>query len=142
EKDKKGNPLDEVVSIATSREGETLLTVSEGGFGKRTEAAEYRLTHRGGKGVITMNVTERTGKVISVRQVGTDDQVVLITDHGKVIRLAVRQVRITGRNAQGVHLVRLEEAERVRAVAPMAEVAEEDDTNGADGGGGDGTVES
>ena len=60
------------------------------GFGKRTEAAEYRLTHRGGKGVITMNVTERTGKVISVRQVGTDDQVVLITDHSKVIRLAVK----------------------------------------------------
>ncbi len=76
------------------------------GFGKRTPASEYRLTHRGGKGVITMNVTEKTGKVISVRQVGSDDQVVLITDHGKVIRLGVKHVRITGRNAQGVHLVR------------------------------------
>ena len=89
-----------------------------------------------------MNVTERTGKVISVRQVGTDDQVVLITDHGKVIRLAVKQVRITGRNAQGVHLVRLEETEKVRAVAPMAEVAEDEETNGngadGDGAGGDG----
>jgi DNA gyrase subunit A len=137
EKNKKGEPLDEVVSIATSREGETLLTVSENGFGKRTEAAEYRLTHRGGKGVITMNVTERTGKVISVRQVGTDDQVVLITDHSKVIRLAVKQVRITGRNAQGVHLVRLDDIEKVRAVVPLAEGVEEEEANG-NGNGADG----
>jgi DNA gyrase subunit A len=138
EKNKKGEPLDEVVSIATSREGETLLTVSENGFGKRTEAAEYRLTHRGGKGVITMNVTERTGKVISVRQVGTDDQVVLITDHSKVIRLAVKQVRITGRNAQGVHLVRLDDIEKVRAVVPLAEGVEDEEANGnGNGAGGD-----
>jgi DNA gyrase subunit A len=142
EKNKKGEPLDEVVSIATSREDETLLTVSEKGFGKRTEAAEYRLTHRGGKGVITMNVTDRTGKVISVRQVGTDDQVVLITDHSKVIRLAVKHVRITGRNAQGVHLVRLDDAEKVRAVVQLAEGVEDEDTNGnganGNGEGGDG----
>jgi DNA gyrase subunit A len=120
---------DEVVSIATSREDETLLTVSELGFGKRTAASEYRLTHRGGKGVITMNVTDRTGKVISVRQVGSDDQVVLITDGGKIIRLNVKGVRITGRNAQGVRLVRLDSGEHVRAVAGLAE-PEEDDTNG------------
>jgi DNA gyrase subunit A len=139
EKDKKtGEWLDEVVSIAVAREDETLLTVSERGFGKRTEAAEYRLTHRGGKGVITMNVTERTGKVVNVRQVGSDDTVVLITDHGQVIRLAAKQVRITGRNAQGVHLVKLEEGEKVRAVARLAEGVEEEEgpngngTNGSD----------
>jgi DNA gyrase subunit A len=130
---------DEVVSIAVARDDETLLTVSENGFGKRTPANEYRLTHRGGKGVITMDVTERTGKVISVRQVGTDDQMVLITDHGKIIRLGVKQVRITGRNAQGVHLVRLEPNEKVRAVSPLAEREEEDDTNG-NGANGDGTA--
>ena len=122
---------DEVVSMSTVRDDETLLTVSELGFGKRTPAEEYRLTHRGGKGVITMNVTEKTGKVISVRQVGTDDQVMLITDGGKVIRLNVKDVRITGRNAQGVHLVRLEENERVRALAGLAE-KEEEESNGAD----------
>jgi DNA gyrase subunit A len=127
---------DEVVSIAVARDDETLLTVSENGFGKRTPANEYRLTHRGGKGVITMDVTDRTGKVISVRQVGTDDQVVLITDHGKIIRLGVKQVRITGRNAQGVHLVKLEISEKVRAVSPLAERDEDDDSNG-DGAGGD-----
>ena len=122
---------DEIVSMSTVRDDETLLTVSELGFGKRTPAEEYRLTHRGGKGVITMNVTEKTGKVISVRQVGTDDQVMLITDGGKVIRLDVKDVRITGRNAQGVHLVRLEENERVRALAGLAE-KEEEEGNGAD----------
>jgi DNA gyrase subunit A len=120
---------DEVVSMSTVRDDETLLTVSELGYGKRTPASDYRLTHRGGKGVITMNVTDKTGKVISVRQVGIDDQVMLITDGGKVIRLGVKGVRITGRNAQGVHMVRLEGNERVRAVAGMAE-RDEDDTNG------------
>jgi len=120
---------DEVVSMSTVRDDETLLTVSELGFGKRTPAEEYRLTHRGGKGVITMNVTEKTGKVIAVRQVGTDDQVMLITDGGKVIRLNVKDVRITGRNAQGVHLVRLEENEHARALAGLAE-REEDEANG------------
>ena len=120
---------DEIVSMSTVRDDETLLTVSELGLGKRTPAEEYRLTHRGGKGVITMNVTEKTGKVIAVRQVGIDDQVMLITDGGKVIRLDVKGVRITGRNAQGVHLVKLDENERVRALAGLAE-KEEDDTNG------------
>ncbi len=141
EKDKKtGEMLDEVVSIAVARQDETLLTVSELGFGKRTEAAEYRLTHRGGKGVITMNVTDRTGKVVNVRQVGSDDTVVLITDRGQVIRLAAKTVRITGRNAQGVHLVRLDEGERVRAVARLAEGTDEEEapngdaTNGDDSG--------
>jgi DNA gyrase subunit A len=126
---------DEVVSMCTVREDETLLTVSELGYGKRTPASDYRLTHRGGKGVITMNVTEKTGKVISVRQVGTDDQVMLITDGGKVIRLGVKGVRITGRNAQGVHMVRLEGNERVRAVAGLAEREEDDASNGANGDG-------
>ena len=115
-KPKKGKD-DEVVSMAMVREGETLLTVSELGFGKRTPASEYRLTHRGGKGVITMQVTDKTGEVVNVRQVGIDDQVMLITDGGKVIRLTVKDVRITGRNAQGVRLVKLDTGEHVRAVA-------------------------
>ncbi|HYB91500.1 MAG TPA: DNA gyrase subunit A [Candidatus Binataceae bacterium] len=131
---------DEVVSMSVVRDDETLLTVSELGFGKRTPASEYRLTHRGGKGVITMNVTDKTGKVVTVRQVGTDDQVMLITDGGKVIRLNVKDVRITGRNAQGVHLVKLEENERVRAVAGLAEKEEDEGPagNGASGNGADG----
>jgi DNA gyrase subunit A len=128
---------DEVVSMSTVRDDETLLTVSELGYGKRTPASDYRLTHRGGKGVITMNVTEKTGKVISVRQVGIDDQMMLITDGGKVIRLAVKGVRITGRNAQGVHMVRLEGNERVRAVAGMAERDDDEGNGNGSNGGGD-----
>jgi DNA gyrase subunit A len=131
---------DEVVSMSTVREDETLLTVSELGFGKRTPANEYRLTHRGGKGVITMNVTDKTGKVVNVRQVGSDDQVMLITDGGKVIRLSVKDVRITGRNAQGVKLVKLDEGEHVRAVAGLAE-RDDDDANGANGSGNGATEE-
>ncbi len=128
---------DEVVSMSTVREDETLLTVSENGYGKRTPALEYRLTHRGGKGVITMNVTDKTGKVVSVRQVGLDDQVMLITDAGKVIRLSVKTVRITGRNAQGVILVKLDEGEKVRAVADVAEKEDEGDTENDNGNGND-----
>jgi DNA gyrase subunit A len=127
---------DEVVSIAVARDDETLLTVSENGFGKRTPASEYRLIHRGGKGVITMDVTERTGKVVGVLQVDSDAQVVLVTDHGKVIRLKAKQVRITGRNAQGVHLVKLETGEKVRAVSPLGEREDDDDSNGTDHGAG------
>jgi DNA gyrase subunit A len=125
---------DEVVSIAVARDDETLLTVSENGFGKRTPASEYRLTHRGGRGVITMDVTERTGKVVGVLQVDSDAQVVLVTDHGKIIRLKAKQVRITGRNAQGVHLVRLESGEKVRAVSPLAEREDDEDSDGSDNG--------
>jgi DNA gyrase subunit A len=127
---------DEVVSMAIVREGETLLTVSELGFGKRTPASEYRLTHRGGKGVITMQVTEKTGNVVSVRQVGIDDHVMLITDGGKVIRLRVKDVRIIGRNTQGVRLVKLDPGERVRAVGGLAEKEDEGPENGANGSNG------
>jgi DNA gyrase subunit A len=77
-----------------------------------------------------MSVTERTGKVVGVLQVGSDDQVVVITDQGKVIRLAVKQVRITGRNAQGVHLVKLEPGEKVQAVSRLAEPEAEEESNG------------
>ena len=123
---------DEVVSIAVARDDETLLTVSENGYGKRTPAAEYRLTHRGGKGVITMDVTARTGKVVGVLQVGSDDQLAVITDQGKIIRLAVKTVRITGRNAQGVRLVKLAPGEKLQAISRLAE-PEEDDKNGNGG---------
>jgi DNA gyrase subunit A len=131
ELDAKGG--DEVVSMAIVRENETLLTVSELGFGKRTPASEYRLTHRGGKGVITMQVTDKTGNVVSVRQVGIDDHVMLITDGGKVIRLRVKDVRIIGRNTQGVRLVKLDAGERVRAVAGLAEKEDEGSDNGSNG---------
>jgi len=83
--------------------------------------------------VITMQVTDKTGNVVSVRQVGIDDQVMLITDGGKVIRLRVKDVRIIGRNTQGVRLVKLDPGERVRAVAGLAEKEDEGPDNGTNG---------
>jgi len=91
-----------------------------------------------------MDVTERTAKVVGVLQVDSDAQVVLVTDHGKIIRLKAKQVRITGRNAQGVHLVKQGPDEKVRAVSPLAEREDDDDSNGTDNGAssnGDGSSE-
>ncbi|MCX8073725.1 MAG: DNA gyrase subunit A [Candidatus Binatia bacterium] len=119
----RGITLDEgdvVVGLDVVDPQATLLAVSERGFGKRTPMDEYRVQARGGKGVITMKVTERTGKVVGVQMVH-DDEVMLITDTGRVIRFPVRDVSVIGRNTQGVRLIDLEGEERVVAVARLAE---------------------
>src|SRR5436309_1718178 len=104
---------DEVVSLDLVEPGATLLAVSENGYGKRTEMEEDRLTRRGGKGIITMKTTDKTGRVIGVRMVTDDDQIMLVTSGGKVIRLRVNEIRVIGRNTQGVRLIGLEQGERV-----------------------------
>jgi DNA gyrase subunit A len=116
---------DEVVALDMVEQGATLLAVAENGYGKRTEMDEYRLTRRGGKGIITMKTTEKTGRVIGVRMVTDDDQIMLVTNGGKVIRLRVNEIRIIGRNTQGVRLIDLEEGERVASVARLAEREED-----------------
>jgi DNA gyrase subunit A len=110
--------------------GADILTVSENGYGKRTAMEEYRMQSRGGKGIITMKTTEKTGRVIGVQQVTEEDQLMLITNIGKIIRLRVKDIRVIGRNTQGVRLIDVEEAERVVSVARLAE-KEEDEENGA-----------
>ena len=100
----------------------TLLAVAENGYGKRTALDEYRLTSRGGKGIITMNVTDRIGRVVGVRMVRDDDDIMLITDGGKVIRMPVRDISVIGRNTQGVRLIGLAEGEKVVGVACVAEM--------------------
>jgi DNA gyrase subunit A len=112
---------DAVVGCDIVNEGETLLVASEKGYGKRTEVAEYRLTGRGGKGVLTMNVTERTGPVVGVRLVTDDQDVMLITDGGKVIRTPVKDISLLGRNTQGVRLIGLAEGEKVVSIARVAD---------------------
>jgi len=124
------DPGDEVVALDLVEPGATLLAVSENGYGKRTEMDEYRLTRRGGKGIITMKTTEKTGRVIGVRMVTDDDQIMLVTSGGKVIRLRVNEIRVIGRNTQGVRLIGLEEGERVASVARLAE--REDEADGKD----------
>jgi DNA gyrase subunit A len=112
---------DAVVAVDVVAPDATLLAVAERGYGKRTAVDEYRLTGRGGKGIITMNVTERVGRVVGVRMVRDDDDLMLVTDAGKVIRTPVRGISVIGRNTQGVRLIDLAEGEKVVGVACLAE---------------------
>jgi DNA gyrase subunit A len=117
---------DELVGMAIipREEPATLLTVCEHGYGKRTPTSDYPTKNRGGKGVITIKTTERNGKVVSLRLVSDDDDLMLITDGGKLIRMPVDGIPTIGRNTQGVRLIRLEEAEKVVALERMAEKEE------------------
>ena len=118
---------DKVVSMEMLSPGATILTVAEGGFGKRTEMDEYRLQSRGGKGIITMKTTDKTGRVIGVQQVTEEDQLMLVTNNGKIIRMRIKDIRVIGRNTQGVRLIELDEGERVVSLARLAEKEEEDE---------------
>jgi len=119
---------DAIVSMEILSLGANLLTVSENGYGKRTPMEEYRLQARGGKGIITMKTTtDKTGRVVGVQQVTDDDQLMLVTNIGKIIRLRVKDIRVIGRNTQGVHLIGLEEGERVVSLARLAEKEEEEE---------------
>ena len=117
---------DEVVGMGVvPREGvATLLTVCEKGYGKRTPTADYPTKNRGGKGVITIKTSDRNGKVVALRIVTDDDDLMIITDGGKLIRMPVAGIPTIGRNTQGVRLIRLEEQERVVAMERMAEKEE------------------
>jgi DNA gyrase subunit A len=107
----------------------TLFTVTENGYGKRTEIAEYRRQTRGGKGVITIKTTERNGCVVDIKQVSDENDLMIITDQGKILRVPVAGFSIIGRNTQGVRLMVKEENERVVAVARLAEKEEEAETD-------------
>jgi DNA gyrase subunit A len=106
-----------------------MLTVAEKGYGKRTPLAEYRVTSRGGKGVINLKTTERNGSVVAALQVREDSDVMIITGHGKVIRVHSAEIREAGRSTQGVRLLRLEEGDRIAAAAAILE--EEEENGGA-----------
>ena len=120
---------DALVSMEILSLGAAILTVSENGFGKRTEMDEYRLQSRGGTGIITMKTTDKTGRVVGVQQVTEEDQLMLVTNKGKIIRLRIKDIRVIGRNTQGVHLIDLEEGERVVSLARVAEKEEEEEDN-------------
>ena len=112
---------DAVVGVEIPRPGATLLVMSEKGYGKRTEFAEYRFQSRGGKGVITMQTTEKTGKVVAAHTVDEADSIMLISSHGQMIRMPVDGIRMTGRNAQGVRLINLDDGDALVAAAPIDE---------------------
>ncbi len=136
---------DEVVSAEVVVKGDTLLTVTENGYGKRTEEAEYRTQGRGGKGIIDIKTTDRNGRVVGAVQVEDDDEVMIVTNAGVLIRMAVKEISIIGRNTQGVRLITLDsEAEKVAGVSRLPDVKEVPDVVGLEGtepiGEGDGTT--
>jgi DNA gyrase subunit A len=112
----------ETVTDATAA---TLVTVTENGYGKRTALDEYRVQSRGGKGIITIKTSERNGKVVDIKLVDEDSDLMFITDRGKVLRTSVAHLSVIGRNTQGVRLMVLEAGERIVAVAKLAEKDEE-----------------
>jgi DNA gyrase subunit A len=118
---------DQVVEMDVVDEKGHLLSVTEKGYGKRSEVSEYRYQGRGGSGVINIKVTEKNGPVVGIKSVTDMDQLLLITQSGMLIRIKVKDVRETGRAAQGVRLITLEENDRVVAVAKLAEPEEVDD---------------
>jgi DNA gyrase subunit A len=119
----------EVIDVTVK--GSLILSVTENGFGKRTPADSYRLTNRGGKGVINLKTTERNGKVVGIAQVDETSEVMLISHYGKIIRMDSKTIRESGRNAQGVRLLHLEPGDRVAAAVV---IAPEEEPNGGNGG--------
>jgi DNA gyrase subunit A len=118
----------EVIDVTVK--GSLILSVTENGFGKRTAADEYRLTNRGGKGVINLKTTERVGKVVGIAQVDETSEVMLISHYGKIIRMDSNTIRESGRNAQGVRLLHLEPGDRVAAAVVIAPEDEPPAPNG------------
>ncbi|MBI4843876.1 MAG: DNA gyrase subunit A [Nitrospirae bacterium] len=122
---------DKVVSVDVLEEDKTLLTVTENGYGKRTKTEEYRSQKRGGKGIITLKVTPKVGKVVSVLKVSDKDEIMIVTDGGKLIRMDTSNIRTIKRNTQGVTLIKLAENDKVVAVAVLAEKEVEENPENA-----------
>jgi DNA gyrase subunit A len=112
--------------------GATILTVTENGYGKRTPLDDYRVQRRGGQGIITIRTSARNGEVVGVAQVIDDDQVMLITNGGKVLRCRVSGISTMGRATQGVRLMGMGEGEKIVSLARLAE-REVGETNGGEG---------
>ena len=102
--------------LNANQEGQEILVVSELGYGKRTNVGEYRVQTRGGKGIITLKVTEKTGNLVSARQVTPKDDLMLVSSRGKLIRLHIGEISEQSRNTQGVRLMNVEGGEKVVAV--------------------------
>ncbi|MCD6138031.1 MAG: DNA gyrase subunit A [Deltaproteobacteria bacterium] len=112
---------DYLVGMEVLTNGKTLMTVTENGYGKRTSIDEYPVQKRGGKGVITIKTSERNGLVVAILAVTDEDDLMLLTDRGKIIRMPVKDISVIGRNTQGVRLITMEPGERVVGAARLAE---------------------
>ena len=120
---------DFVVGLALVTQGSTLLVASENGIGKRTTFEDYRKQSRGGKGIITMKVTDKTGPVVGTVTVTEEDELMLMTSSGQSIRIRASEVRETGRNAQGVKLLTLKPGEKLQDISRV--IPDGEDADGA-----------
>jgi len=111
-------------AVNLRRKGTTVLIATEKGFGKRSEESEYRISHRGGKGIITVKISDKTGAMVAIKEVVDTDDIVVVTINGMIIRQHASDIRIAGRNTQGVRLIRLNEGD---AIADVAAVVAEDE---------------
>ena len=118
---------DEVVAMEVVREGGTLLTVAQNGYGKRTELDEYRLQTRGGVGIINIQTSDRNGKVVGIAYVREDDELMIISQQGMILRMRAGDVRSIGRATQGVRLIGMDEDDEVVAIAKLAEKEDDPD---------------
>jgi DNA gyrase subunit A len=117
---------DTVVAMEVLKPGGTILTVTEQGYGKRTVLDEYRVQSRGGIGIINIQTSERNGKVIGITQASDEDELMLITQQGKTLRMGAKGIRIIGRATQGVKLIDVEDGDRAVSIARLAEKDEEE----------------
>jgi DNA gyrase subunit A len=131
-------------SVVLRRKGTSILVATASGYGKRSETEEYRVSHRGGKGIITVRTSEKTGQMVAIREVVDSDDIVVITTSGIVIRQHAKEVRVAGRNTQGVRLIRLGSGDSISDVTAVVSEDEDPevvvaaqtggDTGGANGG--------
>lgn len=115
--------------VCITRQDANLLVVSENGYGKRSDMDDYRITKRGGKGVKTLNITEKTGKLVAIKQVGDDDDLMIINRSGITIRISVSELRVMGRATQGVRLIKLNEDDRISSVEKIQKIEKIEDEN-------------
>jgi DNA gyrase subunit A len=111
--------------VCVSREDTQLLVVSDKGYGKRSDVEDYRITSRGAKGVKTLNITEKTGSLVTIKEVTDDDDLMIITKKGVAIRIKVSDLRVMGRNTQGVKLIRMSDSDDIASVTRI--IREEED---------------
>jgi DNA gyrase subunit A len=108
---------DEVIGMVVAKREATLLSVTENGYGKRSSISDYRVTNRGGKGVINIRTTERNGTVIAIKEVLDPDELMLITQKGIVVRISIKSITTIGRATQGVKLINLDKGDKLVDVA-------------------------
>lgn len=117
--------------ISVDNSETSVLVVSEKGYGKRTHIDDYRITNRGGKGVKTINITEKTGKLVAIKGVTDADDLMIINKSGIVIRIEVSELRVMGRATQGVRLITLKNDDEIASIARVEHVEEEEDAGEA-----------